>query len=94
MYDEYDYCETDINDPKFLKLKTSLFIEPDFILGENPVKPYIRVMVDNKRNTISMKPYLFCADCLNRDFDVVAGSKKNHNCPICGSKNVCTEYPK
>ena len=94
MYDEYDYCETDINDPKFLKLKTSLFIEPDFILGENPVKPYIRVMVDNKRNTISMKPYLFCTDCLNRDFDAVAGSKKIHNCPICGSENVSIENSK
>ena len=91
MYDEYDYCEMDISDLKFLKLKTSLFIEPDFILGENPVKPYIRTMVDNKRDTISMKPYLFCSDCLNRDFDVVAGSKKIHNCLICGSKNVCTE---
>ncbi len=93
MYDGYDYCETDINDPKFLKLKTSLFIEPDFILGENPVKPYIRMMVDNKRNAISMKPYLFCADCLNRDFDVVAGSRKIHNCPICESRNLCIEYP-
>jgi len=56
--------------------RSSLFIEPDFIFGENPVKPYIKMMVDNKRNTISMKPYLFCTDCLNRDFDIVAGSKK------------------
>lgn len=93
MYDEYDYCEVDINNPKFLKLKTSLFIEPDFILGENPVKPYIRMMVDNKRKSISMKPYLFCADCLNRDFDAVAGLKKIHNCPICGSNHVCNEDP-
>ena len=91
LYDEYEYYEMDINDPKFLKLKTSLFIEPDFILGENPVKPYIRNMVDDKRKAISMKPYLFCADCLNRDFDVVAGSKKVYNCPICGSENVSIE---
>ena len=94
MYDEYDYREADINDPKFIKLKTSLFIEPDFILGENPVKLYIRMMVDNKRHAIAMKPYLFCTDCLNRDFDAVAGSKKIHNCPICGSENVSIENSK
>lgn len=93
MYDEYDYNEVDIDNSTFLKLKTSLFIEPDFILGENPVKSYIRMMVDNKRKTISMKPYLFCADCLNRDFDIVAGSEKINNCPICGSKHVFIEDP-
>ena len=41
LYDDYEYIETDISNPKFLKLKTSLFIEPDFILGDNPVKSYI-----------------------------------------------------
>ena len=40
-----------------------------------------------------MKPYLFCADCLNRDFDVVVGLKKIHDCPICGSNHVCSENP-
>jgi len=32
MYDGYDYKEIDTSDSRFLKLKTSLFIQPDFIL--------------------------------------------------------------
>lgn len=76
-----------------MKLKTSLFIDPDFILGDNPVKPFIRMMVDNKRKAISVKPYLFCEKCLNRDFDVVSGLNKIDICPICGSNNVHVEYP-
>lgn len=93
MYDDYDYNEIDISDPKFLKLKTSLFIEPDFILGHNPVKAYVRMMVDDKRYAISMKPYLFCQNCLNRDFDIIAGCEKDDICPICGSKDVSIVYP-
>lgn len=94
MYDEYDYSEIDVSDDKFLKLKTTLFLEPDFILGNNPVKYYIRLMVDNKREAISMKPYLFCKDCLNRDFDIVAGHRNEDTCPLCGTKNVSIEYPR
>lgn len=93
MYDDYDYNEVDTSDPKFLKLKTSLFIEPDFILGHNPVKDYIRMMVDDKRYAISMKPYMFCQNCLNRDFDIIAGYEKANICPICGSKDVSIVYP-
>lgn len=93
MYDGYDYNEIDTSDHKFLKLKTSLFIEPDFILGKNPAKEYIKLMVDNKRKAISMKPYLFCENCLNRDFDLVGSYNGKNTCPICGSKNVYVEYP-
>jgi hypothetical protein len=93
MYNDYDYGEIDTNDPRFLKLKTSLLIEPDFILGDNPVKPYIRTMVDNKRKSISIKPYLFCENCLNRDYDIVAGGNKEiSKCLICDSKNISIEY--
>jgi len=93
MYDGYDYSEIDISDHDFLKLKTSLFIEPDFILGKNPVKPYIKLMVDNKRKAISMNPYLFCTNCLNRDFDIVSSSDEKDICPICSSENVYIEHP-
>lgn len=94
LYDDYEYIETDISDPKFIKLKTSLFIEPDFILGSNPVKSYIRMLVHEKRYSISMKPYMFCSDCLNRDFDIVVGNKEVNLCPICGSRNVYVENPR
>lgn len=95
LYDDYDYQEIDISDPRFLKIKTSLFLLPDFILGENPAKPHIRAMVDEKREAISMKSYLFCDDCLNRDFDIVAGGNTEIiECSICGSKNVSCKAPR
>ncbi|CCU79048.1 hypothetical protein HSACCH_01054 [Halanaerobium saccharolyticum subsp. saccharolyticum DSM 6643] len=94
MYDDYDYKEIDTKNPSFLKLKTSLFIQPDFILGENPVKPFIRKMVENKRKAIYTKPYLFCNNCLNRDFDIVAGGIKEINsCTVCGSQNISLKKP-
>lgn len=94
MYEDYEYTEINVSDSKFLKLKTSLFLQPDFILGNNPVKHTIRSMVDNKRNVIYMKPYLFCDNCLNRDFDIVASGNKNlENCPICGYEKVSHKGP-
>lgn len=91
MYDDYEYNEIDLTNPNFLKLKTSLFIEPDFILGKNPVKQYLRMNIDDKRRAISTKPYLFCYDCLNRDYDIVISGNKPSKCTICGSKNISVE---
>lgn len=91
MYDDYNYIEVELNDKRFFKLKSSLFIEPDFILGHNPVKWYLKEMIDNKRNAIYMKPYLFCYDCFNRDFDVVTSVKIPSECPICHSTNINIE---
>lgn len=71
LYDNCEYIEIDTNDSNFLKMKTSLFIEPDFVLGKNSVKAHIRDLVDEKRLLISTKKYMFCKECLNRDFDIV-----------------------
>lgn len=94
MYNDYEYKEVDFSDSNFFKLKSSLFIEPDFILGNNPVKEYIKNMVDIKRKSIYMKSYLFCHDCLNRDFDSVVIGKLPEKCPICNSKNITIENNK
>lgn len=93
LYDDYEYIEIDTNDNNYLKMKTSLFIEPDFVLGKNPVKSYIRLLVDEKRYSISTKQYMFCGECLNRDFDVVTGITPVDTCPLCGSKNIWIENP-
>jgi hypothetical protein len=94
LYEEYDYIETDVTDKRFLKLKTSLLTHPDFILGRNPVKSQIRYMVDNKRDVISLRPYQFCYDCFNRDFDIAAsGYTKGTHCAVCGSDRVSYELP-
>ena len=95
MYDNYEYTEVDLRDSRFLKMKTSLFLHPDFVLGENPVKLYLRTFVDNKRHAISMKQYIFCRDCFNRDFDALSGVNQNTiSCSICNSSNVSHEMPR
>lgn len=85
LYDEYNYTEIETDD-RFLKVKTSIFLFPDFILGENPVKVELQHKIDEKRRFLSAKDYLFCKDCLMRDYDEVLG--KITICPICGSSNL------
>lgn len=85
LYDNYNYFELNKSDERFLKLKTSLLVLPDFILGDNPSKPYLKIMIDNKRGVLSTKNYMFCEDCFSREFDAVYDDQRQ--CPICGSKN-------
>lgn len=94
MYDEYEYIDVDLKDNRFLKLKTSLFIYPDFILGDNPVKSFLKAKADKKRKAISTNPYLFCIDCLSRDFDNAAkGLAEVDKCQVCGSANIVYGTP-
>lgn len=83
LYDDYNYIELDKSDERFLKLTTSLLVLPDFVLGDNPSKLYLRTMIDNKRGVLSTKDYMFCSDCLSCEFDAI--HSKNEQCPICGS---------
>lgn len=92
LYDDYRYEEIE-KDDTFLKVKTTLFLLPDFILGDNPVKNQIRQFVDEKRLAVSWKEYLFCENCLNRDFDAILDEHR-FTCPICGSKKIKRIKPK
>lgn len=92
MYDDYEYIETTIEDD-FLKVCTSIFILPDFILGNNPVREKIRFQVENKQKALISKEYFHCKNCLMQDYDV-AVYKMPEVCPICGSKQVEMVYPK
>ena len=93
LYDDYDYQEMEIDDG-FLKIKTSLFILPDFLIGKQPKKREIRPLIDNKRKSTSYRKYMFCRNCFNRDYDVVAGFDSVLECPICGSQNIETVIPR
>lgn len=90
LYDDYKYKETEFDDT-FLKVKTSLFITPDFIMGENPSRWEIKRQLAAKRKALFSKEYLLCEDCLMQDHDV-AIYKQPDSCPICGSKNIKMVY--
>ena len=85
LYDDYDYIELDQADERFLKLRTTALTSPDFILGDNPSKFYIKSMIDERRRAISAKNYMFCSNCFSCDFDAVY--KEYKSCPICGSSD-------
>lgn len=93
LYPEYDYQEMEIDDD-FLKLKTSLFIVPDFLIGNHKKKKALKKYIDNKRIEMSYRPYLFCHNCFNRDYDVVTGLEGPQECPICRSKDFEVVIPK
>ena len=86
IYDEYNYIELQRDDARFLKLKTSLLLSPDFILGNNPEKESLRIVNWQKRMALNIKDYVFCNDCFSSDFDLVY--KKTDKCPICQSSNI------
>lgn len=83
MYEDYDYLEMKIEDD-FLKLKSSLLLLPDFFLGNNSLKTYLKMYIDNKREVAVMKDYMYCEDCFSIDYDSVHNNVQL--CPICGSK--------
>ena len=90
MRDWNKYKETEFDDT-FLKVKTSLFITPDFIMGKNPGRWEIKRQLEAKRKALFSKEYLLWEDCLMQDHDV-AIYKKPNECPICGSKNIKMVY--
>jgi hypothetical protein len=92
LYDSYEYPEMKIED-NFLKLKTSLFLTPDFLIGNHQKKADVKAQVDVKRKSLSYRKYLYCHDCLNRDYDVVAGYDQPSSCPVCGCKNYEIVFP-
>lgn len=92
IYDNYKYNEIDLSNSEILKIKSSLLLDPDFILGENPVKSKLKTRVDIKRYHIyRQKTYLYCTDCLNMDFDTVFPKSNIKSCPICKSQNITYE---
>jgi hypothetical protein len=86
LYDDYDYKEVEFGDI-YLKMKTSLFLMPDFILGDNPGKWEIKRQVESKQMALLSRAYLHCDVCLVQDYDA-AIYKMPDCCPICGSTNI------
>ena len=84
-YDNVAYLETS-DDDTYHKMKTSIFRCPDFVLGPIPHKDVIQDEISNLRHFVSVREYVLCNDCLNRDYD--AAHLQVETCPICGSVNI------
>lgn len=80
------YLECVVDESKRLRMKTSAFLFPDYVLGDVPVRETLRCRADEKRRFAAENDYLFCHSCLNRDFDIMPW--KGETCPVCGSHDV------
>ena len=87
LYDEYNYMEMKVEN-NFLKIKTPLFLFPDFLIGDYCNKIGVQRKIYKKRHFISSNNFLFCEDCLNSDYDSIIGANTPQRCAICGSKKV------
>lgn len=77
-------------DDEYFRMKTGMFMFPDYILGENPCREYLYRRAMEKRRATSGEDCIFCRDCLSRDYDQAQYGEKdsNHKCSVCGSRNV------
>ena len=88
LFDHFgdEYLDVEV-DEVFFKLKTDLLKIPDFIVPPHPLKTkldrYIGKRIDNE-----IGPCFYCADCLNRDYDVSTLNRKDRKCSICGSSRL------
>ena len=79
-----EYKDTVLEDG-FFKCKSTLYMFPDFVLGNADLPAIFKSRIDEKRRAVSTSSYFLCHDCLNRDFDLP--NLKHDKCPICGSNN-------
>jgi len=86
-YEKSEYLNAKVEDD-FFKVESSLYMFPDFVLGDNPAIVELQRRADEKRTRTSFRDYIFCRDCLMRDYDIAVIGEKINACPICGSHNV------
>lgn len=95
LHPNLDYYELKEEDG-FLKIKTGLFLYPDFINQENVNHSKIRVNIFDKYYATAIKEFVQCENCLNLDYDFVVNSydEKTYTCKICGSSKHRKINPK
>ena len=77
----------------YLKIKTGLFLFPDFINKGNINYVKLRSNIFDKYSSIAIKEFVQCNECLNLDFDNII-NLDNYSCKICGSTNCKKVDPK
>ncbi len=94
IFDNEEYADLDVEND-FLKIKSSLYLYPDFILTDNGViRSRIKFNLEAKRKAIASKEYVYCEDCCQADFtEGCMGSISYKKCPICGSEKITIRKP-
>ncbi len=89
IFDYKDYKDLSIDD-RFLKIKSSVYLLPDFIFSNDSLKYEIELFRKDKLNSIAMNDYIYCHNCLQSDFDSAKtyGIGESACCSICGSTDI------
>ena len=89
LFNYKDYWDLK-TDERFAKIKTSVYILPDFILTQNEkIKSFVKIQRSGKITNTAMRPYIYCHECTQVDFDdAIDGRVEDKFCPVCGSKNI------
>lgn len=67
-YDDMSYVNLDVGDDIFVKLDTTLFGYPDFIMGDDRIKEKVAAnIIKNPFNPLK-KDYKICDKCLGKNF--------------------------
>ena len=83
-----DYYDQTI-EQDFLKMKSSLYLYPDFLLSDNDnIKNKCKERRLEKLSWTATKEYMFCENCLQADFSaaLLSSNTVHQKCSICGSK--------
>lgn len=95
IFDYKEYADLVIEND-FLKIKSSLYLYPDFILTDNEaIRSKIKLYLANKRKAIALREYVYCEDCCQVDFTAGCYSSTFYKkCPVCGSNRLLKIKPK
>lgn len=94
VFDYKDYVDLTIED-NFLKIKSSLYLYPDFVLTDNEViKTKINIHLKEKLQAVASRDYIFCENCGQSDFtEGCMRSNSYKKCSICGSTKLSVKKP-
>lgn len=88
IFEDDDYYDLVVEN-NFLKIKSTLYLYPDFIITESqPLKIKGRLRRMEKLSATATRNYVFCEDCFQSDFTAGCLSSFYNKCPVCGSKNI------
>ena len=87
VFEYKDYKEIVI-DQDYLKIKSSLYLCPDFALNcKGNLRLKLLSLRKSKTTALMTKDYYFCENCLQAN-RALYGKKEDYSCPICGSKKI------
>lgn len=94
VFDYKDYNDSIIEND-FLKINSSLYLYPDFLISKNDeVRNKVFLRRIEKLSAVASSDYIFCEQCFQADYSgAQMGNVPYKECPICGSSKIIVRKP-